>query len=558
MKEFKLKRVKYKNILSVGNAPIDVDLSTHHKTLITGKNGAGKSTMLEAICFALFGKPFRDITKGLLVNMVTKKELVVELWFSYGKDEYFIKRGQKPNIFEITKNGAELAEDASVKDFQEKFEEMIGMNMASFKSTVVLGTAGYTPFMQLKTPERRKLVEDLLQTSQLGAMDKLNKVRIREINQAISVIDMQIESVQAQIDAQVKFAEQQQKASEDNLGRYQELYDQQVNEAKTAKSNITKLKDLLAETVLGDDPSSEYSRLNSELSVLQRDKATYSKVLSLYDKGGMCPTCMQDLSDTSKTEQIKESIHECETKVQAASSVLQEVKEQLSAYSTQKDKISNIKNKINQLTETLKKSVENAKKISVLMEKASGEKVDNSDIIRSLNEEKDKHIESKSELNLEKYHRGILTEMLKDSGIKGAIISKYVPLFNKQINLYLKKLGADYVFTLDEEFKETIKSRGREQFSYYSFSQGEKARIDISLLFTWRDIASMVSGVNIKSLFMDEIMDGPSDDEAIKGIMTIINGMKDTNTFIISHGDHNPQDYGQHLQMKKVGRFTVL
>ncbi|QPB12299.1 recombination-related endonuclease Gp46 [Providencia phage PSTCR6] len=558
MKEFKLDRVKYKNILSVGNAPIDINLSAYQKTLITGKNGAGKSTMLEAICFALFGKPFRDITKGLLVNMVTKKELVVELWFTYGKDTYYIKRGQKPNIFEITKNGVELAEDASVKDFQEKFEEMIGMNMSSFKSTVVLGTAGYTPFMQLKTAERRKLVEDLLQTSQLGVMDKLNKTRIREINQAISVIDMQIESVQAQIDAQVKFAEQQKKVSEDNLGRYQELYDQQVNEAKTAKSNITKLKNLLAETVLGEDPSSEYSRLNSELSVLQRDKATYSKVLALYDKGGMCPTCMQDLSDTSKTQQIKESIQDCETKVQAASSVLQEVKEQMSAYSAQKDKISNIKNKINQLTETLKKSVENAKSISVLMEKASREKVDNSDIIRKLSEEKDKHIEAKSELNLEKYHRGILTEMLKDTGVKSAIISKYVPLFNKQINFYLKKLGADYVFTLDEEFKETIKSRGREQFSYYSFSQGEKARIDISLLFTWRDIASMVSGVNIKSLFMDEIMDGPSDDEAIKGIMTIINDMKDTNTFIISHGDHNPQDYGQHLQMKKVGRFTVL
>ncbi|MFP9202356.1 hypothetical protein ACLI2R_14550 [Enterococcus faecalis] len=215
-------------------------------------------------------------------------------------------------------------------------------------------------------------------------------------------------------------------------------------------------------------------------------------------------------------------------------------------------------NDIRNKKQSLIAAVDKAKKVKAAIEKASSEFIDHADEIALLQEELDKIVKTKTNLVMEKYHRGILTDMLKDSGIKGAIIKKYIPLFNKQINHYLKIMEADYVFTLDEEFNETIKSRGREDFSYASFSEGEKARIDIALLFTWRDIASIVSGVSISTLILDEVFDGSFDAEGIKGVANIINSMKNTNVFIISHKDHDPQEYGQHLQMKKVGRFTVM
>lgn len=558
MKKLTLEKVKYKNILSVGNQPIEVDLKSYHKTLITGTNGTGKSTMLEAICFALFGKPFRDIKKAMLVNSINKKDMVTELWFSYGSDSYYIKRGQKPTVFEITKNGVQIDEDASVKDFQEKFEQMIGMNMHSFKSTVVLGTAGYTPFMQLKTPDRRRLVEDLLQTDILGVMDKLNKTYIREINQNISVLDLKKESLEAQLKAQKDFAEKQEKMSSDNIGRYKDLYDQQVKEAKSNKAKINELNSKLEQIVLEENPKDSHQRLLSKYAELKSQKTTYSKVVALYERGGSCPTCMQDLSDTTKVGMVNESINKADSLLGALSEDIAKSEKDVESYNEKIRIIASIKQEIKSLTDSVIKSVENAKKISALIEKSTDEKIDNSDKILAIEKEIGKIVQEKSDLVLEKYNRSVLTDMLKDTGIKGAIISKYVPLFNKQINHYLKLLGADYLFTLDEEFNETIKSRGRESFSYYSFSQGEKARIDIALLFTWRDIASIVSGIKISTLFLDEIFDGAADVEAIKGINSILSSMKDQNIFIISHRDHDPQDYGKHLQMKKVGRFTVL
>lgn len=558
MKILTLEKIKYKNILSVGSKPIEVDLKTHHKTLITGTNGTGKSTMLEAICFALFGKPFRDIKKAQLINSVNKKDMLTELWFSYGSDSYYVKRGQKPTVFEVQKNGVQIDEDASVKDFQEKFEQMIGMSMHSFKSTVVLGTAGYTPFMQLKTPDRRRLVEDLLQTDILGIMDKLNKTYIREINQNISVLDLKKESLEAQLKAQKDFAEKQAKMSTDNIDRYKALYDQQITEAKENKARIQELNQKLETLVLDDNPKDKHQKLLSEYASLKSKRGTYNQVVSLYDKGGSCPTCMQDLSDRTKVWQISESITVCDHSLSALSESIAESEKEVESYNEKARLILSTKQEIKSLTESIMKSVENAKKISALIEQSSNEKIDNSDKINAISKDIGKIVEEKSDLVLEKYNRSVLTDMLKDTGIKGAIISKYVPLFNKQINQYLKLLGADYLFTLDEEFNETIKSRGRESFSYYSFSQGEKARIDIALLFTWRDIASMVSGIKISTLFLDEIFDGAADVEAIKGINSILSSMKDQNIFIISHRDHDPQDYGQHLQMKKVGRFTVL
>ena len=558
MKTFKLNSVAYKNIMSVGDTEIRIALDAHHKTLITGKNGGGKSTMLEAITFALFGKPFRDIKKGQLVNSVTKKALLVELAMEYDGHVFEIARGIKPNVFTVKKDGVPIDESASVRDFQTHFEEMIGMNYASFKQIVVLGTAGYTPFMGLNTPSRRKLVEDLLEVTILAEMDKLNKSAIRELNNDVQQIDLTIGHTQTQIKTHNDYAERQKKLSGDNITRLQTMKDEAMVEIEKIKAENQSLNEKILGVDAGEDPSEESHNAHRAVVQIEGELNQTVRVLTLYQKGGSCPTCLQQLSDDSLVDKIEDSKASLTSEFERLKEVHAEVSSRKVAHLNAKEEIRRYENQIATNRQLAVQQVERIRKINAALEEASKEFVDNTEEVNSLQSKLNNDIQHKSDLVLEKHRRGLITEMLKDSGIKGAIIKKYIPLFNKQINHYLNIMEADYSFTLNEEFSETIKSRGREEFTYASFSQGEKARIDVAMLFTWRDIAEKVSGIKISCLFLDEIFDSATDAQGVKHITAILNAMPDSNIFIISHRDHNPQDYGQHIQMKKVGRFTVL
>lgn len=559
MKTFKLKRVKYKNIMSVGQDSIDIQLDKCQKTLVTGKNGGGKSTILESITFALFGKPFRDIKKGQLINMFNKKSLLVELWMEYDGHEFYIKRGQKPNVFEIERDGTKLDEAASSRDFQEYFESLIGMSYNSFKQVVVLGTAGYTPFMALATAARRKLVEDLLEVSMLADMDKLNKSLIREVNSQSQVLDAQKDGIVQQIKIYDENTERQKKLSGDNVDRLEAMYTELASEARMHKDELTKLTERLTDMVLEDDPGEAYGAAQVNVNKSQAELSQITKVIGLYDKGGNCPTCFQQLEQHGNVlQQVQGKRDDLLKRIEVLQSHFEQVDTLCREYQATKQSMQRIRMDMAQRKESAIAAVEKAKKVKALIEKARSEIIDYSAEVKTLQEQLDKIVQQKTSLVMEKYHRGILTEMLKDSGTKGLVVKKYIPMFNKNINKYLKIMEADYSFTLDEEFNETIKSRGREEFSYASFSQGEKARIDIAILFTWKDIAEKVSGVKISTLILDEVFDSATDVDGVKAIATILDSLKDTNTFIISHRDHDPQAYGQHLKMKKVGRFTVM
>lgn len=558
MKVFELCNIEYKNIMSVGDTPINVVLNKCHKTLITGTNGTGKSTMIEAITFALFGKPFRDLKKDQLINSTTNKNMLVKLVMKYDGNEYEIHRGQKPTVFKVFKDGTLIDESASVKDFQSSFEEMIGMNYASYKQVVVLGTAGYTPFMGLTAPKRRTLVEDLLELNILSDMDKMNKSIVKEINAQLQLIETDIGHITTQIETHKKHAESQKKLSGDNLVRLETMYAECVAEVEAMKEANVKLTSDIALVILPEDPTSMLQDTVRKYTAIDTQLSAKGKVVSLYLRGGNCPTCLQQLQDQSLVDQINKDIDVFKKERDTLLNIEKDYKEIQSNYNDLRKKIQDINSEIASNKRVAINAVDKAKRIKAALAEAKKDFVDNTDVINELQDSLNKRIENKSALLIEKQNRMLINDMLKDSGVKSTIIKKYIPLFNKQINHYLSIMEADYSFSIDEEFSENIKSRGREKFTYSSFSQGEKARIDLAMLFTWRDIAEVVSGIKINCLFLDEVADGSTDAQGVKTIQQILNQLEDSNVFIISHRDHNPQDYGQHLQMRKVGRFTIM
>ncbi|CAD5241731.1 gp46 recombination endonuclease subunit [Klebsiella phage vB_KpM-Mild] len=557
--KLKFKTLTYQNILSVGNVPIVIDFDSAKKTLITGKNGGGKSTMIEALTYALFGKSFRDLKVGQLVNSINKKKCLVELLIEYGNDEYKIIRGQKPKVFEIWKNGEKLPEDSAAGDYQSQLESMLNINLVGFKQVIVLGTAGYVPFMELKTPDRRKLVEDLLSLSIISEMDKLNKSYIRGVNRELDTLSMQIGHVQQQIATHQKFIDEQRAKANQNTARYQDIYDSHVETAKQIKAQLVELQTQIAECVInGEDQTANIQKLRDGYTRLSMNVEQLQRLEVMYRKGGECPACKQPISPTpERMEEIAENIKNGTQKLTLIKNKQDQLQKIMDDLLTQQRTLNGLKSKYESLRGTLQNEVAAAKRVRAVMDKAQEDVVIDESPVEKLRED-EKELDSKrSGFVKEKYFRGIVTDLLKDSGVKASIVKRYIPYFNKQIAYYLDLLGADYQFTLDDEFNESIKSLGRNDFSYASFSQGERARINLALLFTWRDVTSKISGVDLSLLILDEVYDGAIDRDgsfAVKALLDGING----NVIVISHQDLDPEDFDRHIVMSKVGRFSKM
>ena len=561
--------VRYKNILSTGNTWTEVQLNRSKSTLIIGDNGAGKSTMLDALTFALYGKPFRNIKKNQLVNSVNGKGLEVEARFSIGGNKYLIARGIKKNKFEIYKNGEMLNQDASIRDYQAYLEDTIlKLNYKSFGQVVVLGSSTFVPFMQLKAGERREVIEDLLDIQIFTVMNTLLKDRLSENKTAITDIKYNIDLLNNKIVSSKKHNESIRKLREGEVDKLKEKLREQIAIVETQQEAvdtlITEVSDLTGEIA---DKAETKAKLK-ELQELDRELVTKHKALTkeveFYHDHDNCPTCKQGIDHQFKEETV--SSHSVKTtEIEEAREKLKEKGSKLEERIDEIDGVeSTIGEKNIEMGEhriTSKIAMNSCKSIKEELVGAEKEAtvVDTQEIADLESELRTGHADQTSLFD-EKETLGIVSSMLKDGGIKTRIIKQYVPVMNKLINKYLSAMDFFVQFELDENFNETIKSRFRDVFSYSSFSEGEKLRIDLALLFTWRAVAKLRNSVSTNLLIMDEIMDSSLDTSGTEEFLKIIQDLTaDSNIFIISHkGDQLFDKFHSVIRFEKVKNFSRI
>ena len=564
------RKVKWKNLLSTGNHFSEIDLHKNINTLIVGVNGSGKSTLLDALCFGLFGKPFRNIPKGNLTNSINGKNCEVEVEFDTNNKSYRVVRNIRPNKFEIYIDGELLNQDAAIRDYQEQLEKFIlKMNYKSFTQIVVLGSAAFTPFMQLSNNDRRAIIEDLLDIQIFSVMNKITRERLGNNKDLLGEKRHNIQLTQQKYDFEEKRIGDLKQNNEDKIDEYnQDILPNENNisnlteEIETIGLQVNEIQEVVAGRL---ETEQRVKQLNQLETQIETNLSKYKKDVDFFEHNDDCPTCSQLIENEFKTGQIetlKSKITGCDTGLTELDTKVTEEQSKLNVISEKQIEIQQLQIK----TATNTTSITEINRY-IARVKTNIEELQNTKTVSEIEEQKlselKTEIEAKEtefkELLDDKEYFEVASALLKDTGIKTKIIKQYLPVINKLVNSYLAKLDFFVNFTLDESFKESIKSRFRDDFTYNNFSQGEKQRIDMALMLTWRAVARLKNSTNTNLLILDETFDSSLDATGVDELLKILHELDDVNIFVISHKGDILQDKFQNIiKFSKVKNFSRI
>ena len=563
-------KIRWKNFLSTGNQFTEVNFTGSSTTLIVGTNGAGKSTVLDALTFSLFGKPFRKINKPQLMNSVNEKDCKVEVEFSIGDTSWKVVRGIKPAVFEIWRNGASLDQSAAALDQQKWLEQnVLKMNYKSFTQIVILGSSTFVPFMQLPAAHRREVIEDLLDIKIFSSMNTLIKEKIRTSKEDIKVLDLKKESLLDKVKMQKDFIEELENRGNANINANKEKIanlDEEIdNYLKENESAEDPLRALIREQDSITGYAEKLRKLGNLKGKISQKVSTITKEHKFFTENSVCPTCTQSIEETFRINRIKDAqdkAKELQSGYKELEEAIKEEEERERQFNTLSKEISKLTNGISQNNikiSGLQKQIRNLEsEIQTLTENIANRNSEHEKLESFKENLKTTYDELASKKDTINYY-DFSYSLLKDGGVKSKIIKKYLPLINQQVNRYLQMMDFYINFTLDEEFNETVQSPIHEDFSYASFSEGEKMRIDLALLFTWREVARMKNSVNTNLLIMDEVFDSSLDGFGTEEFLKIIRYViKDANIFVISHKTGLEDRFESVIRFEKVKGFSRM
>lgn len=556
-------------MLSTGNSFTEIKLNEHHTTVLLGESGSGKSTMLDAISFALFNRPFRNINKSQIVNDINEKNCLVELEFSLGTNEYVIRRGIKPTAFEILCDGKLINQDSHVKDYQEYLEKQIlKFNFKSFCQIVVLGASNFTPFMQLKAADRRLIVEGLLDIEIFSVMNLLLKQKVANLKNDVQENEYAISLSNEKILMHQKYLEEISKNKDDKIKDNLQKIEQNKMQIKTVQETNSNLaldiEKLDVKLEFKKDLEKSITKVESISTKLNDTLKKLSKNISFYESNDNCPTCQQDIALEFKGLEIEKK----RAKIEDCNRGLLQVKANLEKFSIKMEEatkieaeITEIKTQVNKNNSTIDAINHYIKKIAKETLELKEEVLNFQDVaIEVLVTQLEVLNKKKETFSIEKAVNDLASSLLKDNGVKARIIKQYLPLINKYTNQFLTAMNFFITFSIDEEFNECIKSCGRNEMSYSNFSEGEKQRIDLALLFTWRKIAKMKNSVNTNLLVLDEVLDSYLDSGATENVLQLLNSdlFRDINYFVISHKESIADKFHATICFTKKKNFSII
>ena len=564
------KTIRWKNFLSTGNQYTEVDFTKNKTNLIIGTNGAGKSTVLDALTFSLFGKPFRKINKPQLINSVNEKDCRVEVEFSIGSVEWKVVRGIKPAIFEIWRNGSSLDQSAAALDQQKWLEQnVLKMNYKSFTQIVILGSSTFVPFMQLPAAHRREVIEDLLDIKIFSSMNTLIKEKIRSTKEDIKVLELKKESLLDKVKMQKEFIEELESRGNANINANKEKIanlDREVGvymvDNASVEDGLYSLQKELEDYVGATDKLRKLGNLKGKIS---QKVSTLTKEHKFFTENTVCPTCTQSIEETFRINRIKDAqdkAKELQSGYKELEEAIKEEEERERQFTILTKEISKLTNGISQnnikINGCQRQIRDLEHEIQILTEQLENRNSEHEKLESFKDNLKTTYDELASKKDTINYY-DFSYSLLKDGGVKSKIIKKYLPLINQQVNRYLQMMDFYINFTLDEEFNETVQSPIHEDFSYASFSEGEKMRIDLALLFTWREVARFKNSVNTNLLIMDEVFDSSLDGFGTEEFLKIIRYViKDANIFVISHKTGLEDKFESVIKFEKVKGFSRM